>query len=269
MKRVIEKFGVHTGRTSVSARLSRNVERPLFCAAQISKLLWRGVYLRLLLGVIHPGVFQVELARSRGRQVFGLSERGSSAGAAGEQRGQEARQSGKKAGERVLGFIEVGGKSGSGGERKVSFRSRRSLGRSLARSLAQQKRVAISRLRGSAVSRCRRWYHPASKVVAQSRSRDFSPPADVRREHPVGRYQNGRALRKLLRVLGPAAPPADPDPFSAGPRSRKGSFFPEDDAGVETPRIELSAREERKEGRKEEVENDEGPKPGNFEFKLG
>lgn len=47
------------------------------------------------------------------------------------------RQSGKKAGERVLGFVEVGDKSGSGGERKVSFRSRRPLARPPARPLAR------------------------------------------------------------------------------------------------------------------------------------
>ncbi|TGZ48195.1 hypothetical protein DBV15_09965 [Temnothorax longispinosus] len=151
----------------------------------------------------------LKLRISRNRNSFGTGAAG------GGQRGQEVRQSGKKAGERVLGIIEVGGKSGSsGGERKVSFRSRRSLARSLAR--VAEAKSPVSRLRGSAVSRCRRWYHPASISGAYlSRSRDFSPPADVRREHPLGRYQNGRALKKTRRVSWcRAALPVDPDPDS-------------------------------------------------------
>jgi len=120
---------------------SRNAERPLFCAAQISNLLRhvkvrrRGAVLRLLAGVIHPAVFQVELAREEGR--YSGERASSSRRSGGRQRGQEVRQSGKKAGERVLGFVEVGGKSGSGGERKVSFRSRRSLARPPVRPLAR------------------------------------------------------------------------------------------------------------------------------------
>lgn len=135
---------------------------PLFCAAQISNLLrhvvkvrrGRGVFLRLLFGVIHPGVFQAasELARSLARKAGIRAERASSSRHSKGQRGQEVKQSGKKAGERVLGFIEVGGKGGSGGERKVSFRSRHSLVR-LLDSLASRSRIAVSRLRGSAVSR--------------------------------------------------------------------------------------------------------------------
>lgn len=110
----------------------------------------------------------------------------------------------------------------------MSFRSRRSLARSLARSfarLAQQKRSrcqSSTRFRGVAVADA---IIPRVSGACLSRSRDFSPPADVRREHPVGRYQNGRALRKLSpgALVPRLSRTRRSGPLPGGPRSRKDS----------------------------------------------
>ncbi|EGI57727.1 hypothetical protein G5I_14255 [Acromyrmex echinatior] len=176
--------------------------------------------------VDHFSIFHVELARSFERKAgIRVSER-ALAGAEeqrGEQRGQEVRQSGKKAGERVLGFVEVGGKSGSGGERKVSFRSRRSLARTLARVAEASHRQSSTRFRGVAVSDD---IIPRISGAAYFDPRDFSPPADARTSD--GACSHG-----------------------------KGLFFLDDDVGTETPWIGSFNRAGRKEEKKEKAENEE------------
>lgn len=220
--------------------------------------------LRLLPSVIHLTILRIELARSFERKAsIRASERASSSWRSGEQRGQEVRQSGKKAGERVLGFAEVGGKSGSGGECKVSFRSRRSLARTPARSLARvaeaSHRQSSTRFRGVAV---------ADGIISRISGpacldpRDFSPPADAR--------TSGRPLPKWPRAE--KTPPGflvRSEPFSGGACSQ-GLFFLDDDVDTETPWIGSSNRADRKEDKrkKRRTKRNRKSEPGNLSLSL-